>query len=170
VAVHLTALHGADLVVVVPAELGAGVDVLAGEEGYPRKAQVVGVHEHVLHVDVGRAAVVEEAADVAAELGVHDEHLAAVEEVAVVELVGRVGEEAVGVDEARAALHLAAVGEQAAGVEVELGLGRLFLLGRVGGRLVQAGRALAGSHVLLVLVAVQEHVVDLRLAGRRLGL
>lgn len=51
------ALDTAHLVVVVPRELRARPDVVHGEEGDPREAQVVSVHKHVLHKEIGRTRV-----------------------------------------------------------------------------------------------------------------
>ena len=70
---HLAALYRVDNVVVVPAELSAGLDGLRGEQGYPGKARIVRVYEHALYKHVWRARVIEVATDVAGELGVHDE-------------------------------------------------------------------------------------------------
>lgn len=54
------ALHTAHLVVVVPGQLGARSNVVHGEEGDPGEAQVVRIHEHVLHEQVGRTRVLKE--------------------------------------------------------------------------------------------------------------
>ena len=72
VAVELAVLHRVDCVVVVPAEFCAGTDGLGGKKCYPWKAQVICVDEHVLNKQIGRTAVVEVAADVSQQLGVHD--------------------------------------------------------------------------------------------------
>ena len=71
-AVDFFSLDLIDDVSVVPAELLAGGNVTLGEEGDPRKAQVVSVDETVLHEDVRSARVVEVAADVADFFRVHD--------------------------------------------------------------------------------------------------
>ena len=57
---------------VVPAQLLAGPHERGGKEGDPWESEVVGVHEDVLHEDIGIAAVVQVAADVTSPLSVHD--------------------------------------------------------------------------------------------------
>lgn len=60
VAVDSLSLDAADLVVVVPGELGVGRYVPGRIEGQPRKTQVVTIDEHVLCDAVRVAAVVDE--------------------------------------------------------------------------------------------------------------
>jgi hypothetical protein len=87
-----------DVVVVIPGELRPGPDELRTKERHPREAQVVRVHEDVLHEHVGRARVlkrngtsdksrrespnnyVQESSDVARVLRVHDVGLLLAEE------------------------------------------------------------------------------------------
>ena len=57
---------------VVPAQLLAGPHEGGGKEGNPGESEVMGVNEDVLHEDIGIAAVIQVAADVASPLGVHD--------------------------------------------------------------------------------------------------
>lgn len=69
---QLLAFHAAHLVVVVPSKFGPSPDSLAGKEGHPREAKIVSIHEDVLDKQVGAAAVIKVAAQVAFKLGVDD--------------------------------------------------------------------------------------------------
>ena len=71
-ALYLLARNGANLVMIIPAQFPSGSDEVRGEEGNPREPQVVSVHKHILDKDIGVAAVVEIATDVADALGIHD--------------------------------------------------------------------------------------------------
>lgn len=56
------AFHTAHFVVVIPSEFCSSPDSLAGKEGHPREAKIMGIHKNVLDKQVGAATVIEVAA------------------------------------------------------------------------------------------------------------
>ena len=81
VAIEYFARHAAHFVVIIPREFASGTYVAHGKEGHPGEAQILSIGEHVLHEQVGVAAMVQVSTQIALLLRIHHVNIIRVFEV-----------------------------------------------------------------------------------------